>query len=284
MLITKTVKATQMAIAAARAEGKTVGFVPTMGALHEGHLSLIKRAKRQTEFTVCSIFVNPTQFDDKGDLKHYPRPIERDRALLESVDCDLLFLPPVEEVYPKDAMNEKLNYDFGYIDQPMEGEFRKGHFDGVAQVVNRLLDIVIPDQLFMGQKDYQQFLIIKKLIELTKRPTELVRCDIVREADGLAMSSRNVRMAPKERQKAVWLSKTLKETKTLFEQGYAIPDLEKRAITQLNSIEGIKVVYFDIVDAENLKKVTKRVDGQQLIACVAVFLHPVRLIDNMLLN
>lgn len=263
-----------------KAENKQVGFVPTMGALHEGHLSLIAESKRVTAVTVCSIFVNPTQFDDKGDLDKYPRTTEKDSALLKENGCDVLFLPSVVEVYPEGS-DIVVDYDFGYLDKPMEGAHRDGHFKGVAQVVNRLLEIVRPNQLFMGQKDYQQFKIIGKLLELTNSEVKLVKCDIVREKDGLAMSSRNTRLSPEDRQKSVWISKILQWVKTQY--GISTPTLiENAAIEKLNEIEGFDVDYLKIVNAQTLEEINHWMDIEEQIVCTAVRVGEVRLIDNIL--
>ncbi len=282
MEILKTVKEVQKFVQTQKELGKTVGFVPTMGALHEGHLSLIRQSRAACTITVCSIFVNPTQFDDPADLEKYPRPVERDINMLESEDCDALFLPSVEEVYPE-SLDAGETYDFGFIDKPMEGAHRTGHFDGVAQVVNRLLEIVQPTHLFMGQKDYQQFKIIDRLIELTKRPTQLVMCAIVREEDGLAMSSRNVRLNPDARAKAVTISQTLRQVKAGFGHK-SIVELKKWGFEQLERVDGMSVDYFEIVDADTLKNIDEATESQQVIACAAVRVGGIRLIDNILLK
>ena len=282
MLIFKKIIDLQSFLENKKTEGNQIGFVPTMGALHAGHLSLIKQSKTATDLTVCSIFVNPTQFDDKGDLEKYPRTTEKDIALLKEQNCNVLFLPSVEEVYPTGHTPSE-EYDFGYLDKPMEGAHRTGHFSGVAQVVNRLLEIVQPHQLFMGQKDYQQFKIIDKLIEITQQEVKLVMCDIVRETDGLAMSSRNTRLSPEERQKAVWISQTLQWVKSQYGVD-SPPEIEIAAIQKLNEIEGFDVDYLKIVDAKTLKEVSHWADAQSLIVCAAVRLGEIRLIDNMFIK
>lgn len=277
----ETVKAIQKFITSEKSKGKSIGFVPTMGALHAGHLSLIEQARTKTDVVVCSIFVNPTQFDNQEDLTKYPRTIETDRQLLIDYQTDVLFLPTVQEIYPN-GMEPTEEYDFGYLDQPMEGAFRKGHFAGMAQVVKRLLDIVQPDYLFMGQKDYQQQLIVGRLLELTGMDTALVTCPIVREEDGLAMSSRNVRLSAEERKKAATISATLRQAKA--DRGnYTLAQTQERAIECLNAVDGIRVVYFEIVDAKTLESLDNWEDAEQLIACTAVHLGSVRLIDNLFL-
>lgn len=263
-----------------KSENKQIGFVPTMGALHSGHLSLITQSNAATDVTICSIFVNPTQFDDANDLVKYPRTTDKDIPLLKENECDVLFLPSVEEIYPANETIEA-NYDFGYLAKPMEGAHRDGHFKGVAQVVNRLLEIVKPHQLFMGQKDYQQFKIIGKLLELTESDVKLVRCDIVREKDGLAMSSRNTRLSVVQRQKAPFISQTLQWV--LNQYGIETPPkIEAEAIQRLNNIDGFDTDYLKIVNADTLEEVKTWSEAEQLIVCTAVRLGEVRLIDNML--
>ena len=283
MYIFKKVKDLQQHIQNRKSQNKIIGFVPTMGALHAGHLSLIARANAETDITVCSIFVNPTQFDNQEDLVKYPKTIEQDIELLIKNNTNILFLPSIKEVYP-DTLEKQEKYDLGGLDLPMEGAFRAGHFDGVVQVVKRLLDIVQPDQLFMGQKDYQQFKIIGRLLSQIKSDIKLVRCPIMREADGLAMSSRNVRLTAEERQKAVTISQTLKLVKQAAEkQEKSILELEKKAIETIEKVEGMKVEYFKIVDATTLQEVENWQTAPQLIACTAVYLGAIRLIDNILL-
>ncbi len=282
MEIYKTVQSLQKFVQKQKDDGLTVGFVPTMGALHEGHLSLIRLSQATCDRTICSIFVNPTQFDDPSDLEKYPRPVERDIAMLESENCHALFLPSVKEVYP-DSLEATESYDFGFLEKPMEGAHRTGHFDGVAQVVNRLLEIVQATHLFMGQKDYQQFKIIDRLIELTQRPVQLVRCPIIREEDGLAMSSRNVRLNPEARAKAVHISQTLRKIKAGFGHK-SIIELKKWGFEQLEQVDGMSVDYFEIVDADTLQNIDDVSESQQVIACVAVRVGGIRLIDNMLLK
>ncbi len=280
MQIFNKVAGLQVFLKTKKVENKRIGFVPTMGALHNGHLSLIAQSKAATDVTVCSIFVNPTQFDDAGDLKKYPRTTENDIALLKEKACDVLFLPTVEEIYPPN-MTIASDYDFGYLEKPMEGAHRQGHFKGVAQVVNRLLDIVQPNQLFMGQKDYQQFKIIGKLLELTKSDVKLVKCDIVREKDGLAMSSRNARLSAEQRQKAPFIYQTLQWVKSQYDVDTP-KSIEVEAIQKLNQVEGFDTDYLKIVNAETLQEVASWQETDQLIVCTAVRLGEIRLIDNIL--
>lgn len=260
---------------------RTFGFVPTMGALHEGHLALIRRARAENSFTICSIFVNPTQFNEASDLEKYPRTPSKDIELLAGVGCDMLFMPPVAEVYPPDGY-ETPQVEFGRLSQVMEGMFRPGHFEGVAQVVYRLLEIVQPTRLYMGQKDYQQYLIIQELIRQTGLPVELVMHPIVREPDGLAMSSRNVRLQPEYRDRAAVLYKTLQGAKKQLRR-LSPADVQEWALRQL-SIPGFRPEYFEIVDAQTLQPAASVGDGRPLIACMAVWAGEVRLIDNLFLS
>ncbi len=280
MFVFKKVKNLQKYIQQKKNEGNIIGFTPTMGALHNGHISLLKISQQNADISVCSIFVNPTQFNDKKDLEKYPRPIVADIELLEKNNCDALFLPSVEEVYPNNL--QSLDLDFGKLDKVMEGEFREGHFAGVAQVVKRLLDIVLPDKLFMGQKDFQQFTIIQSMIDQLNVPTELVVCPIMREESGLAMSSRNVRLSEKGRKEATLLYKTLGEAKQKMEQSTP-KEVEKWAMKEL-SAPGFKPEYFTIVDGYTLQPIKTFEETDYVVACLAVWLEGVRLIDNDILK
>ena len=260
-------------------KGQTVGFVPTMGALHQGHLSLIQQSKSQNDITVCSIFVNPTQFNDEGDLKRYPRTIEQDLYLLSQQGTDIVFLPTVEEVYPPD-IDTAVDLDLGSLDKFMEGEHRPGHFSGVVQVVKRLLDIVIPNHIYMGQKDYQQFCIIRYMVQQLALPTKVVRCDIIREANGLAMSSRNMLLAAAEKEIAATISKTLGTAKQSASK-LPLSTVKQQAMEQL-STPPFQLDYFEIADQTTLQPATNF--NQPTVACTAVFLGKVRLIDNILID
>jgi len=267
-----------------RIKNVSIGFVPTMGALHQGHLSLIEQAKKENDLCVCSIFINPTQFDNNTDLENYPRNIKKDIEQLTKIDNDILFNPSVNEIYP-DSLVEAADFSFGNFDKKMEGTHRAGHFKGVAQIVSRLLGIVQPHKLYLGQKDYQQYLIIKALLEQLKVSAELVMCPTVRESDGLAMSSRNVRLSPVERKEVALIYKTLVETKKKITTTNSVEDLKQWAINNLVSSPSIKKVeYFEIVDAGNLEDVVKWDPQQKTIACVAVNTSSTRLIDNIFLN
>lgn len=255
-----------------------MGFVPTMGALHQGHISLIKQAQRESEVVVCSIFVNPTQFNDPKDLAQYPRPIEHDIAMLESVNCDVLFLPEVHEIYETD---QKWTIDLGGLDQVLEGEIRPGHYQGVTQVVKILFDIVQPDKAFFGQKDYQQCLVIQKMVALLKLKVHIVVCPTLREADGLAMSSRNVHLSAYERSQSVALFQALKLAHEAFES-HSIEEIKILASNYLKASPGIALEYFQICRGDTLEAAVSK-EGR-LVALVAARLGKTRLIDNMFME
>ncbi|RYU89265.1 pantoate--beta-alanine ligase [Mucilaginibacter terrigena] len=256
----------------------TIGFVPTMGALHNGHLSLITQAKEANTVTVCSIFVNPTQFNDPKDLENYPRPIEADKAKLEQAGCDVLFYPGVSEIYDD---NEQWHLNIGPLEHLLEGEFRPGHYQGVTQVVYKLLDIVKPDTLYMGQKDYQQFMVVKRMVELMNIPVKMVMCPIEREPDGLAMSSRNIHLTPADRQHALVLSKTLNWVKANF-NGDDIATLQQQAMERLGAEDGVQPEYFRIVDGKTLLPANS--NSLTIVALTAARVGKTRLIDNVLIR
>jgi pantoate--beta-alanine ligase len=263
-----------------RALRPDVGFVPTMGALHDGHISLLKRSKKQTQITVCSIYINPTQFNDKKDFEKYPTSIEEDINKIESVGTDILFFPGTDELYPK-GITQLEQYDLGYLETILEGRYRPGHFQGVCQVMDRLLKIIKPDKLFLGQKDYQQTLIIEQFLKSIGAEIELLVCPTVREPGGLAMSSRNSRLHEAERKTASSIYESLKFTKENLRQG-ELSSLKEKAISFLSEKDFI-VDYFEIADAATLEPVNSWDGSQKLIALVAVYLKGVRLIDNILL-
>jgi len=250
-----------------------------MGALHKGHLSLVKIASEFTDCTVCSIFVNPTQFTDQKDLEKYPRPIEADISLLESCKCDALFLPSVEEMYGE---TEPWKIDLGYIENILEGKFRPGHYQGVTQIVKKLVDVIQPDYMFMGQKDFQQVMVIDSMIKQLQLPLELVMCPIIRESDGLALSSRNIHLSVKERANALCLSQTLNNTKHNF-PNQSIESLKKDAWDTLNSSEGVVPEYFEICDSRTLLPVQSK-EAESIVALVAAKVGNTRLIDNIILK
>ena len=258
-----------------------IGFIPTMGALHKGHISLIEASKKTDTLTICSIFVNPTQFNNTADFEKYPVTIEKDIDMLEKAGCNVLFLPSVEEIYPADS-STTLPYELGFIETVLDGKYRPGHFQGVCNVVQRLLDIVQPNTIYLGQKDYQQCIIIKKLTELIQSPTQIIICPTLRESDGLAMSSRNMRLTSVERMKAVKISEVLLFIKQEIKPGN-LQDLKQRCINYLTN-EGYNVDYVEIADATNLTLLQNWDGKTKLVALVAAFLNEVRLIDNRIVN
>jgi pantoate--beta-alanine ligase len=277
MELFRTVKELQRVLAADRTAGLTIGFVPTMGALHHGHLSLVKRAGEENDRVVVSIFVNPTQFNDPNDLRNYPRTLDADVALLSNCRCDYVFAPSVDEIYP---VPDTRKFDFGSLESVMEGHFRPGHFNGVAQVVSRLFDLVKPDKAYFGMKDFQQYSIIKNMCSMLKLPVRIVACDIVREPDGLAMSSRNILLTPEHRTIAPQIYGTLR--KALKEVGQFSPEEVRLHVTdRINSSELLKVEYFEIVDELSLEAITSWDQKGTKVGCIAVFAGKVRLIDNI---
>ena len=265
-----------------RHSGKSIGFVPTLGALHSGHISLIAISKKSAGVTVCSIFVNPTQFNDPRDFQKYPITLEKDIALLEQSGTDVLFLPEIDEVYP-DGTSGLERYDLGRIETLLEGRYRPGHFQGVCQVMRRLLDVVRPDDLFMGQKDYQQCMVVERLLGLRGMPTRLHRCPILREPDGLAMSSRNMRLTPEQRQKAIAIYKTLQSIREGWVGAEPVSALITAATRSLETA-GFRVDYVSIADATTLEPLDYRPIPNRAVALIAAFLGEVRLIDNMALS
>jgi pantoate--beta-alanine ligase len=267
----------QTEIEAARKEGKRIGFVPTMGALHQGHLSLIAESKANSDITVCSIFVNPLQFNNPDDFEKYPVVPRKDIELLAKSNCELLFMPGVKEMYPE-KVSEK--YDFGELEKVMEGAFRPGHFNGVGIVVKRLFDIVKPDLAFFGEKDYQQLLIIRKLVEIHHLDVQIVACKIIREADGLAMSSRNMRLSQEQRSVAPFIYKTISKAVSEWRQ-YSPDGLKEWVSKEFAGNDQFKLDYFELSDANNLQPVKQWKSGQECIACIAVYMGEIRLIDNI---
>lgn len=278
MFLYHTLSELQQYLNSRRRLGETIGFAPTMGALHSGHLDLIRHSKAHNACTVCSIFVNPTQFNDPKDLEKYPRTPEKDLAMLESVGTEVVFMPQVEEIYPP-GLNTSLQLELGQLDKVMEGAFRPGHFQGMAQVVKRLLDIVQPDRLYMGQKDFQQFSIVGHMIRQLNLPVELVMVPTVREADGLAMSSRNVRLSEAQRAAAPVIYQTLSWAKTQLGI-LPIAEIEAEAMQRL-SLPEFRPEYFQIVDGRTLMPVVEPAEYEWIVACVASWVGEVRLIDNL---
>ena len=282
MITITTVKELQRQLSSLKSKGKTVGISPTMGALHQGHMSLIEASNSENDITVCSIFVNPTQFNESSDLDKYPRTLEADQKLLEKHGVDIIFAPTNEEMYPKD-LNTKLSIDFKGLDNEMEGEFRPGHFAGVAQVVKRLLDIVNPDTLYMGQKDFQQFSIIQYMINYYNLSTQLRVVPIIREDSGLAMSSRNVRLRADHKEAAKAIYKTLKYVKR-NKYKYSSKELEEYAMVRLAKVPGFRPEYFTIADGRTLQSTNDVKNIDYAVACTAVWAGEVRLIDNIILK
>ncbi len=258
-------------------EGKTIGFVPTMGALHEGHLSLVTQCRKNSDVAVVSVFVNPTQFNDPEDLKRYPRTPEKDCALLEKAGCDVAFLPSVEEIYPE---KDTRKFDFGYLESIMEGAKRPGHFNGVGQVVSRLFDMVQPDKAFFGMKDFQQVAIIKNMVQQLNYTLEIIPCPIVREASGLALSSRNALLDKEHRENAPHIYATLKKARELASR-MSVSELKKWIADEINRNPFLETEYVEIVDDTTLKVVNDWKEKGTKVACVAVYAGKIRLIDNI---
>lgn len=262
-------------------ENKSIGFVPTMGALHHGHLSLVEQAKTENHLVVVSIFVNPTQFDKKEDLNKYPRTIDLDLKLLQTINCDMVFIPDVEEMYHQNILAE--HFDFGGIEFEMEGKFRKGHFDGVGTIVKRFFEIIKPHKAYFGEKDFQQLQIVKKLVEINNIPVKIIGCEIFREEDGLAMSSRNIRLSEKQRKAAPFIYEILLEAKKKF--GIISVDKIKQLVEeQFANNEYLKLEYFEIACEESLKPANECQEKRNYRAFIAVFANDVRLIDNIRLG
>lgn len=264
-------------IGSSKKEGKSIGLVPTMGALHNGHLSLVKACKKNCDVTVASVFVNPTQFNDPEDLKRYPRTPEKDIALLESVGCDVVFMPSVEEIYPE---KDNRKFDFGYLETIMEGAKRPGHFNGVGQVVSRLFDLVTPDKAFFGMKDFQQVAIIKHMVRQLNYPVEIVACPIIREESGLALSSRNALLDSDYKKNAPHIYDTLKKARKLAPQ-ISVPEVKNWIKEEIDRNTFLKTEYVEIVDDTTLKVVNDWNEPGTKIACVAVYAGKIRLIDNL---
>ncbi len=266
-------EAMQQAVAA----GKTVGLVPTMGALHAGHASLVARSVRENDVTVVSVFVNPTQFNDKEDLAKYPRTLEADCALLESLGATVVFAPSVEEIYP---VPDTRVFSFAPLDTVMEGKYRPGHFNGVAQIVSKLFEMVAPDRAYFGEKDFQQLAIIRALVEQQGYAVDIVGCPIVREEDGLALSSRNARLSAEERERALNISKTLFASRE-FAKGHSVAETAAFVEQSIAGAEGLRLEYFEIVDGNTLQPVAAWDDSDFVVGCITVFCGDVRLIDNI---
>ena len=277
MKVIHTIKDLQAELTALRAQGKKVGLVPTMGALHVGHASLVKRSVSENGVTVVSVFVNPTQFNDKNDLAKYPRTLDADCRLLEDCGAAFAFAPSVEEMYPQPDTRE---FSYAPLDTVMEGAFRPGHFNGVCQIVSKLFDAVQPDRAYFGEKDFQQLAIIREMVRQMDYKLEIVGCPIVREEDGLALSSRNKRLSAQERENALNISQTLFKSRT-FATSHTVSETQKMVEEAIEAAPGLRLEYFEIVDGNTLQKVSSWEDSQYVVGCITVFCGEVRLIDNI---
>jgi len=281
MIIFKKVKDLSGYLSEAKATGKSIGFVPTMGALHQGHLSLLEAGLKQQQLMVCSIFVNPTQFNDPEDLRKYPRPVEQDIALLIEAACPVLFLPEVEEIYPPDGQAEAVHYDLGYLETVLEGSSRQGHFQGVAQVVHRLLQIIQPETLYLGQKDFQQCMVIQRLVAMENLAVKVETLPTLRAPDGLALSSRNARLSEGQRAAAGVIYQCLISIQAKkAQQPFSV--IQKECIELLEK-KGFKVDYLLLADAQTLELLADFEAHRPMVALIAAFLGEVRLIDNLIL-
>ena len=277
MKIVSSIKDLKNFLALEREKGKKVGLVPTMGALHAGHISLVKRCVAENDICVVSDFVNPTQFNDKHDLETYPRTLDADCALLEPVGCDYVFAPSVGEMYPEPDTRV---FNLGPVAEVMEGPRRPGHFNGVAQVVSKLFYIVEPDNAYFGEKDFQQIAVIREMVRQLNLPVHIVDCPIQREADGLALSSRNTRLTPEQRQKAPVIARTLKES-TTFVPAKSVQEVIDYVVNTINQVPEMEVEYFEIVDGNTMQPIQNWSDTTYPVGCITVYCGEVRLIDNI---
>ena len=277
MKIVNSIKELRLQLDEDKQKGKKVGLVPTMGALHAGHISLVKRCVAENDVCVVSIFVNPTQFNNPNDLLTYPRTLDEDCQLLESSGCTYVFAPSVEEMYPEP---DNRVFDFGTVAQVMEGARRPGHFNGVAQIVSKLFYAVKPDVSYFGEKDFQQIAVIRAMVKQLGIPVEIVDCPIQRESDGLALSSRNTRLTPEQRQKAPVIARTLKESIT-FVPEKSVQQVIDYVVSTLNNVPDMNVEYFEIVDGNTLESITNWSDTTYPVGCITVYCGEVRLIDNV---
>ncbi|MBP7780617.1 MAG: pantoate--beta-alanine ligase [Paludibacteraceae bacterium] len=267
----------QSEIARLKSEGKTIGLVPTMGALHNGHLSLVRRCVKENDVCIVDAFVNPTQFNNKTDYEKYPRTIEADSKLLESAGCSIAFFPTESEIYPE---KDTRVFNLGPLADVMEGPRRPGHFNGVAQVLTHLFDIIKPDRAYFGEKDFQQLAIVRELVKNYNIPVQIVGCPIVREADGLALSSRNMRLTAEQRQHALRISKTLFKSVELI-SSKSVEEVKNWVIAEINAEPGLEVEYYEISNSLTLQPVSKWSDADNIVGCITVYCGDVRLIDNI---
>lgn len=277
MKIVNSIQELKRYLAEERQHNKQIGFVPTMGALHNGHLSLVKRCVEENDVCVVSVFVNPTQFNDKNDLATYPRTLDKDSALLEPVGCDYVFAPTETEMYPEP---DTRTFDFGTVSAVMEGARRPGHFNGVAQIVSKLFYAVEPDNAYFGEKDFQQIAVIRAMVKQLNIPVKINACPILREDDGLALSSRNVRLTPEQRQKAPLIARTLKES-TNFAAGKSVQETIDYVVNTINADPVMRVEYYEIVDGITMESIKDWSDTEYAVGCITVYCGEVRLIDNV---
>jgi len=277
MIIIHSINELQALLSEERNAGKTIGFVPTMGALHKGHISLVERCRHENNICVVSIFVNPTQFNDKNDLNAYPRTMEKDCEMLEPAGCDIVFAPSETEMYP--APDTRI-FNLGSVSEVMEGKHRPGHFNGVAQIVSKLFDAVMPDNAYFGEKDFQQIAVIREMARQLEQKVNIVACPIIREHDELAMSSRNSRLTYEQRQIAPAIARTLKESCT-FAPSKSVQEIKDWVVNTLNNIPSLRVEYFEIVDGDTLQPVIYLSETTSPVGCITVFCGEVRLIDNI---
>ena len=280
MKVVNSIKELRENLSQERLEKRSIGLVPTMGALHAGHISLVERCVRENDVCVVRVFVNPTQFNDKHDLETYPRTLEADCALLEAAGCHYVFAPSVEEMYPEPDTRV---FNLGRVAEVMEGAMRPGHFNGVAQVVSKLFYIVEPDNAYFGEKDFQQIAVIRAMVKQLNIPVKINACPIKREADGLALSSRNTRLTPELRQKAPLIARTLKES-TTFAPGKSVQEVIDFVVNTINADPDMRVEYYEIVDGNTLEAIKDWSETDYPVGCITVFCGEVRLIDNIKYN
>lgn len=283
MIVCKTREEIAKAVADVRSKGLSLGFIPTMGALHNGHISLVRKSIAENDCTAVSIFVNPTQFNNKHDLQTYPRTIDADLALLESVGCSIAFVPSVETMYPEGVENVTESYDFGPIGNVMEGVARPGHFNGVGIVVHRLFELVPADRAYFGMKDFQQIAIIREMVRQRDIQIEIIPCPIVREEDGMALSSRNTRLSTEQRSQAVQISQTLFKAADKAKH-CSVAEIKEFVETTVNNVPLLEVEYFEIVDGYTMQPVSSWNDASWIVGCITVNVGDVRLIDNITLK
>lgn len=275
MIVVETIKSLKQELE--KYNSKNVGFVPTMGALHDGHISLVKRSVEENDVTVVSVFVNPTQFNDKADLERYPRTEEADKKLLEAAGCDIVFMPQVEEMYPEEDTRV---FNFGSIETVMEGKYRPGHFNGVAQIVSKLFYAVEPTRSYFGEKDFQQVAIIRDMVKQLNIPIEIIACPIIREESGLARSSRNELLSAEERKKAALISQVLSKSVN-FAKEMSVEEVKNWVNDQFKSDDTFKMDYYDIVDGNSLQSVSSWDESDYIVGCIAIYCGKIRLIDNI---